>query len=748
VLNKLLANLPFNPGLVNQVAFYGRRLRAESSIRRLGFAFAGLALFVQVIAVISAPPLAQASQPNDLINGGISSAAQAYTDCQQNVQSYGTILNSYGITCADVKNAPTTSIHSTDHGKNLYSMGRQPANKAGETTQNINNAPAPGPNPYYWRFLWSWDTTSTPSLYTALEINISGRSTPFYIIYKCGNLVSVGIPTPIPTPTPATTSANISGTVYYYNGTTSSPISGMQVYNGYNSVTNEPASMITNGSGQFSFSIPVGTGFYVRAGNPSSPYVWVASNGVTYSDPVITPGYAKPNAPPPGVALNCNGNTSSYELQVAGTTKSTGSCNYGLATDGGYNITFTKETTPSATTSANISGTVYYYNGTTSSPISGMQVYNGYNSVTNEPASMITNGSGQFSFSIPVGTGFYVRAGNPSSPYVWVASNGVTYSDPVITPGYAKPNAPPPGVALNCNGNTSSYELQVAGTTKSTGSCNYGLATDGGYNITFTKETTPKPTTTTTPTPTTTTTPTPTTTTTPTPTPTPTTTTTPTPCEYNTSISSTDSQCKPCISSETQSDILDCLSYSKSASNVTENISNANGTTAQAGDVIQYTLSVNNSAKATAKAFVIQEVLSNVLDYATPQNLNGGTIDASTNILSWPAVDISAGATVQKTFTVQIDNPIPTTLPSPSNPGAFNHTLTNTYGNTVVINLPIPIALASAQVAQALPNTGPGSSLIIAGAIMIVIGYFFARSRLLAKEAAMVSSDFITVGKV
>ena len=603
MLNKLLANLPFNPGLVNQVAFYGRRLRAESSIRRLGFAFAGLALFVQVIAVISAPPLAQASQPNDLINGGISSAAQAYTDCQQNVQSYGTILNSYGITCADVKNAPTTSIHSTDHGKNLYSMGRQPANKAGETTQNINNAPAPGPNPYYWRFLWSWDTTSTPSLYTALEINISGRSTPFYIIYKCGNLVSVGIPTPIPTPTPATTSANISGTVYYYNGTTSSPISGMQVYNGYNSVTNEPASMITNGSGQFSFSIPVGTGFYVRAGNPSSPYVWVASNGVTYSDPVITPGYAKPNAPPPGVALNCNGNTSSYELQVAGTTKSTGSCNYGLATDGGYNITFTKETTP-------------------------------------------------------------------------------------------------------------------------------------------------KPTTTTTPTPTTTTTPTPTTTTTPTPTPTPTTTTTPTPCEYNTSISSTDSQCKPCISSETQSDILDCLSYSKSASNVTENISNANGTTAQAGDVIQYTLSVNNSAKATAKAFVIQEVLSNVLDYATPQNLNGGTIDASTNILSWPAVDISAGATVQKTFTVQIDNPIPTTLPSPSNPGAFNHTLTNTYGNTVVINLPIPIALASAQVAQALPNTGPGSSLIIAGAIMIVIGYFFARSRLLAKEAAMVSSDFITVGKV
>ena len=136
--------------------------------------------------------------------------------------------------------------------------------------------------------------------------------------------------------------------------------------------------------------------------------------------------------------------------------------------------------------------------------------------------------------------------------------------------------------------------------------------------------------------------------------------------------------------------------------------------------------------------------------YLTTQALKtytGGTLNDSTDTLSWPSVDIPASATVQKTFTVKVLSPIPTTLSSPSNPTYFNHTLTNTYGNTVVINLPVSIVQASAQVSQSLPNTGPGSSLLIGGVIMVFIGYFFARSRLLAKESVLVASDFTVAGK-
>jgi uncharacterized repeat protein (TIGR01451 family) len=187
---------------------------------------------------------------------------------------------------------------------------------------------------------------------------------------------------------------------------------------------------------------------------------------------------------------------------------------------------------------------------------------------------------------------------------------------------------------------------------------------------------------------------------------------------------------------------LSCLTFSKSAADLTENIANANGITAQAGDIIGYTLTVKNNATATAQAFVIEENMSDVLDYASPENLNGGTINDSNDTLSWPPVDIPAGATVQKNFTVKIISPVSTALPSLSNPTYFNHTLTNTYGNTVIIQLPISIVQASAQVSQSLPNTGPGSSFIMGGVVMVFIGYLFARSRLLAKESVLIANDF------
>lgn len=140
MFNKLLANLPFNPSLVNQVAFYGRRLRGESSIRRVGLVVAVLALIVQFLAITSTPNLTQASPANDLINGGISTPNNAYNYCQQNgsqaAPNYGTIMNYYGISCADILNASTISIKSTDDNDNLYTIGQQPANLAGDA--NIN----------------------------------------------------------------------------------------------------------------------------------------------------------------------------------------------------------------------------------------------------------------------------------------------------------------------------------------------------------------------------------------------------------------------------------------------------------------------------------------------------------------------------------------------------------------------------------------------------------------------------------
>jgi len=69
--------------------------------------------------------------------------------------------------------------------------------------------------------------------------------------------------------------------------------------------------------------------------------------------------------------------------------------------------------------------------------------------------------------------------------------------------------------------------------------------------------------------------------------------------------------------------------------------------------------------------------------------------------------------------------------------------LSNTYGNTVRISLPNTV-LKTAETVTPLPSTGPGESLLIGGLIHTVVGYFFARSRLLTQELEIVKNEYVT----
>src|ERR1700721_2691740 len=109
MFEKLLSALPFNPGTVQQLSFYARRLKAERSIRRVGVVFLVLAFFVQFFAFFSPPQATLADSPNDLINGGLGSpseaAANAYTYCVNNTEEYQQLLAYYGITCNRLEDA-------------------------------------------------------------------------------------------------------------------------------------------------------------------------------------------------------------------------------------------------------------------------------------------------------------------------------------------------------------------------------------------------------------------------------------------------------------------------------------------------------------------------------------------------------------------------------------------------------------------------------------------------------------------
>ena len=188
MFKKIVSNLPFNPSLVGQLSFYLKRLQQEAFIRQMGVFIMSLALVVQVFAVISPPESTMAQSENDLIVGGIRSKQDANQVCQKNIRNYKTILSHYGISCNDLLQTTDVTLKSTDYSRNLYSMGHLRYGKAGETQVNI------GGETFWLRYLWSWDSGAY-STYKALKGTTKDGLT-FFVLYNCGNLVFIGLPTP------------------------------------------------------------------------------------------------------------------------------------------------------------------------------------------------------------------------------------------------------------------------------------------------------------------------------------------------------------------------------------------------------------------------------------------------------------------------------------------------------------------------------------------------------------------------
>lgn len=206
----------------------------------------------------------------------------------------------------------------------------------------------------------------------------------------------------------------------------------------------------------------------------------------------------------------------------------------------------------------------------------------------------------------------------------------------------------------------------------------------------------------------------------------------------------TEAECKPCEASESSDDALVCLVLSKVARNVTQKIDNADGTMANGGDTITYTLLTTNNGKTTIRDYVIEENIADVLDYADVTNLNGGKIEGV--LVRWPATTLSPGETVRKRLSVKVKNPIPSTPVSVSDASRFDLIMNNVYGNAVNIKLQPNIVKTTELTTQRLPNTGPGETVAAVFAFTVFVSYFYARTRLLAKEMDIVRTDYATTG--
>lgn len=209
---------------------------------------------------------------------------------------------------------------------------------------------------------------------------------------------------------------------------------------------------------------------------------------------------------------------------------------------------------------------------------------------------------------------------------------------------------------------------------------------------------------------------------------------------------STQEECYPCPEADDVNAVEACLKLDKAASNLTQNIDDANGTMAQANDTIVYTLSVKNDGKVAVPDFTLEEDMSDVFHYATLVDSDGATMDDD-DVISWPEETIKAGETLQKTITVKVKNPIPSTPISTSDPTAYDLVMNNTfYGKSVNITLPRSVNKTVEIATKTLPKTGPGESMLVAAAVTVFITYFLARAHLLRKETQLIRLDYASSG--
>ncbi|MCA9330561.1 DUF11 domain-containing protein [Candidatus Saccharibacteria bacterium] len=674
MFRKLLSNLPFNPSLIHQLTFYSKRMKKESSIRRMGAIFIVLAMFIQFAAVLSPAQPSVASSSNDVIPGGFSSRQQAVNWCNGNAEIRG-IYARYGITCAAIGSASVVTRNTHDYGNQMYSLGRLPYGKAGEHPVYANG------KKYYARLVSSWGRYN----FRALEGKTTANKT-FLIMFDCGNPISIGKLPPIEQPKKpdiATTktvsnAAPLKGQTFTYTITVKNNGPGAATGAGVRDEAPSGVDFVSVSGGLGSPRVTArllttGTKFNLAVGQSTTYKVVarltvdgplrldntacaVASNGDTNGNnncgtaiilvrPVCPlPGKSNlplgdPNCNTPGLKIEKT--TSNHKLKVGDT------FTYQLK------VTNTGDVDLSKVLVRDVAPGHLEF---TEAKEPGASDFTAVNDKTDYVSKQFSLAKGK---SITIELKARVISGT---------------KDPINNEACALGYTAGGGVAGGCD----KEEITVE-------AC--GLP--GKENLPPDSE-----------------------------------------------------ECRPCADSEDENDTSVCIELSKQAANETQNISDANGTTAHAGDTITYTLRAKNTGSVEVKTFAIEENIGDILDYADVTDAHGGTLDKATNIIKWPAGSIAGGVTMEQKLTVKVKDPIPQTTKSSSNPGTYDLTMTNVYGNKVDIKLPGNVVKTTEQVTTTLPNTGPGTSLLIGFVVTTVIAYFFARSRLMVTELAIAREEY------
>ena len=649
MFRKLISNLPFQPSLLSDVAFYAHRLKQEHAIRRIGFILILVGFGIQIFAVAFPPEASLATNTSDIVYGATTKkdVLRAYRNNQdtQGRKDIRAIFDHYGIGEAQIENATKTTIK--DNNSNYINTSRS-TTKYADTFVPIQGAIDGGIYEFPLKY---WRKNEFPNGYPALT-GISTYGFRFWILLKgCGNIV-------------------------YEKGAKKPNFE----------ITKQLTSKSTINEGEKST-------YDIRFRNTGA----IASNQTKITDSLPAGLEYVSYKSTADVRFHKKGQTLTWEIanknsslspgnrwhQITVTTKSTKAttkklCNAVVINAGNAKRAEAKDTTCITVVKPTCPGT-------------GLPIPAG-----GVGACLVQCPDGS---QIPYNQSCSVPQLSCSNLQVVAASAWNTRE--LQTTVASQPGAAVRQVDFYING-------QLAGSSQnatSQGVYSYtGSFPDAGTYI------------------------------------------------IKSEVIAANGQVQPsqnCMYEETinKPDVNGpILVTDKRVRNETQNIDDANNTTANPGDQLTYSLTITNQGASPAVDLALSgeyaEDIRDILEYADIVTLNDGVLNKETSKITWAATTIAPGQTITKTFAVKVKDPLPATPISLSNPLSYDYEMHNKFGRTVVVKLNKPGSKAIEQTASMLPNTGPGSTLLMSTLIVVVVAYFYYRNKLLSKELGIIQKEF------
>lgn len=671
MFGKLVANLPFNPGMVSQVSFYAKRLHHEKSVRSVGFVLVALSLVVQLFAALYPAQKSLAASPNHILNG-VSDKASLLSAWDSNTGNVRAIYGRFGVSRANIAamagQKPNATINSI--ANDYWSIGRLPLTNFGisginwgERTVDISG------NIVYQRPLHAWDTGASSSYKAFHGQNQYGKD--FWILQDCANLTFVGAYIPNePKPkleihksllTPAVTA----------------PGAIVKFRVDYQNTVNE--SLATD----FNVSDSLDANFDFVG---STPGVDSRNGNILIIDHGKKLGYT-PTA-------------YSHELSVKvkpGVKDGTVICNQALASSSQSSDKSEKRcvTVVIKCTIAgkeNLSSTDSRCVQPPSKPCLSNSSLNANDPLCGQcPAGQTKQSDG--SCKEPVAAGYCVAA----SSFAGTSNRSFV----IRTSAYVKNTTKVEGYSYDIDADgTVDASVKTADTVFDK---SFGPLPPGHHDITVKA------------------------------------------LLSNNSENKLQVECKTDVTISEDARVI----QSKSVSDDTQSQVDASGQKVKNGDVLTFTLKTQNVTQTDYPGFAGQDYFGDVLDYAdftdaSELSKQGLTLDAN-RYLHWQET-IKANSTSIKTIHVKIKDVIPTTNRPSGASDDYDCVISNKYGNEVTMTVGCPLIKNIDQVSTKLPNTGPGANLAVGFGITVIAGYFFSRSRLLAKELDIIKGNYAGAG--